>query len=344
MRSGVSEAALPGRLRRAWEVELPGRLSSVTAADGRVFVGSVETHRVYALDAVSGEELWRYTAGGRIDSPPTIYKGLVVKDGELIVSAGRSSYLDGGIYVYRLAVGTGRVLSKTVIYSPEDGKQPANAGKEMRGALCDILSCDGRDVYMRQVKLDLETGSETGLGVHLFSPIGFLDDSWWHRAYWVLHDRFYSHWSGWWKVGNVVPSGRILCYDERSVFGYGRDRYAKGNTGQWRGGEKYRLFAVDRGPGGGARWASGRGGQGVGNAKRRAPGPASAVDYRWSWRTRMRHLRPGPARKVRCCGAYRRVTAESFLNTGWIRRLSSTGWPRRTTAFISPLRAAGLSA
>jgi len=331
MRSGVSEAALPGRLRRAWEVELPGRLSSVTAADGRVFVGSVETHRVYALDAVSGEELWRYTAGGRIDSPPTIYKGLVVfgsadgwvycvaacdgrlvwrflaapcdrrlvafgqlesvwpvpgsvlvKDGELIVSAGRSSYLDGGIYVYRLAVGTGRVLSKTVIYSPEDGKQPANAGKEMRGALCDILSCDGRDVYMRQVKLDLETGSETGLGVHLFSPIGFLDDSWWHRAYWVLHDRFYSHWSGWWKVGNVVPSGRILCYDERSVFGYGRDRYAKGNTGQWRGGEKYRLFAVDRGPGGGARWASGRGGQGVGNAKRRAPGPASAVDYRWS--------------------------------------------------------------
>ena len=36
--------------------------------------------------------------------------------------------------------------------------------------------------------LDLETGEETGTGLHLFSPIGLLDDTWWHRGYWVFHD------------------------------------------------------------------------------------------------------------------------------------------------------------
>ena len=34
--------------------------------------------RVYALDAGDGKTLWSYTAGGPIDSPPTIYEGLVL--------------------------------------------------------------------------------------------------------------------------------------------------------------------------------------------------------------------------------------------------------------------------
>ncbi|MFH1266885.1 MAG: hypothetical protein ABIK89_14240 [Planctomycetota bacterium] len=118
--------------------------------------------------------------------------------------------------------------------------------KDVRGALSDILVADGDDVYMRHVKLDFQTGSQTQTGPHLFCPVGLLDDTWWHRGYWVVHDEFIAHWSGWWKVGNVVPSGRILSYDDRSVFGYGRDKYPPGNTGQWRGGEKYRLFACDR--------------------------------------------------------------------------------------------------
>ena len=103
---------------------------------------------------------------------------------------------------------------------------------------------------MRHVKLDFQTGKQTNKGVHLFSPIGLLDDTWWHRGYWVLSDEFISHWSGWWKAGNRVPSGRILAYDEKAVFGYGRDKYVGRNIGQWRGGERYQLFACDRRGGG----------------------------------------------------------------------------------------------
>jgi len=293
----MTKAQIPSQLKRQWQVDIGGRLSSVTAAGGTVFVASVDTHTVHALDGRDGSRLWSYTVGGRVDSPPTVYKGMVlfgsadgwvyvlrasdgklvwrfraapearrtfvngqlesvwpvhgsvlVKDDVLIVTAGRSSYLDGGIDLYRLEPETGRQISETVIYSPdpEMGKQPREGGKEMRGLLSDILSTDGEDIYMRHMKLDFETASQTQTGVHLFTPIGFLDDTWWHRAYWVVNDEFLSHWSAWWKVGNVVPSGRILSYNETSVFGYGRDQYPKGNTGQWRGGEKYQLFAFDR--------------------------------------------------------------------------------------------------
>ncbi|KPJ74412.1 MAG: hypothetical protein AMS14_05530, partial [Planctomycetes bacterium DG_20] len=270
------------------------------AAAGAVFVASVDAHTVHALEAGSGKPLWRFTAGGRVDSPPTLYRGMALvgsadgwvyalraSDGALawrfraapddrrtvvngqlesvwpvhgsvlvhqdkvVVAAGRSSYLDGGIRLYRLDPKTGRMLSETVMYSPdpETGKQPTPVERQdVQGALSDILLADGGDVYMRHVKLDFEGGSQTNKGVHLFSPIGLLDDTWWHRAYWVVSDHFLAHWSGWWKIGNVVPAGRILSYDEASVFGYGRNKYVGGNTGQWRGGETYRLFACDRAP------------------------------------------------------------------------------------------------
>jgi len=297
-RSGMTPANVPATLKTAWRADIGGRLSGVTANGGRVFVASIDRHTVYALDEWSGEIQWSFTAGGRVDSPPTIYRGaalfgsadgwvyaLRADDGTLdwrfraapeesltfvngqlesvwpvhgsvlidrdllVVAAGRSSYLDGGIRLYRLDPATGRVMDETTMYTPDPETQQQPAGgdrKDVRGALSDILVADGGDVYMRHVKLDPIAGDETGTGMHLFSPVGLLDDTWWHRGYWVLNDHFVSHWSGWWKVGNQVPSGRILSYDAKRVFGYGRDKYPSGNTGQWRGGEKYRLFAQDR--------------------------------------------------------------------------------------------------
>jgi hypothetical protein len=295
-------------------------------------VASIDTHTIYALDDDTGNTLWDYTVGGRVDSPPTIYKNMallgsadgwvyaltardgkliwrfraapedrrvfvngqlesvwpvhgsvLVKDGVVVVAAGRSSYLDGGIRLYRLDPQTGRQIAATVIYSPDrqTGKQPPEGGKEMRGVLSDILSADEEDVYMRHVKVDFETGSETGTGVHLFTPVGLLDDTWWHRAYWLINDQFLSHWSAWWRVGNEVPSGRILSYDGSSVFGYGRDQYAGGNTGQWRGGEKYQLFAFDRDSGDQqARQAEKQSPA----KKRRQGGKTPTLKYRWTCR------------------------------------------------------------
>jgi len=77
-RSGSSTAAVSLKLKPLWSAKVGGPLSGVTAADGKLFVAAVDAHAVHALDAVSGKALWRFTAGGRVDSPPTLYRGLVL--------------------------------------------------------------------------------------------------------------------------------------------------------------------------------------------------------------------------------------------------------------------------
>ncbi len=334
-RQGVTTGKVSTPLKSQWRVKIGGKLSAVVSAGDYVYVAAVDQHKVHALDLNTGKTQWTFTAGGRIDSPPTIHDGVayfgsadgwvyavravdgklvwrlraapedrlvmnegqlesawpvhgsvLVHKGELKIAAGRSSYLDGGIRLYRVNPKTGKVLSQKTIYSPDkEGKQPKGGGRDVRGALVDILSVNDGDVYMRHVKLDFATGIETGSGTHLYSPLGFLDDTWWHRAYWVFGDRFTSHWSGWWRIGNQVPSGRILSYDTESVYGFGRDKYNGGNTGQWRGGEKYQLFAVDRKtisnkPDAPQKGKKGKGKKG--KKKRRNQAPKQQFKYRWT--------------------------------------------------------------
>ncbi len=78
MRSGSTPAEVPSGLKLLWEADIGGRLSAITVADGKVFVAQVDAHTVCALNAAGGKVLWKLTAGGRVDSPPTFYRGLVL--------------------------------------------------------------------------------------------------------------------------------------------------------------------------------------------------------------------------------------------------------------------------
>ncbi len=77
-RSGATEAEVGTKLRRLWTADVGGRLSAVTVAGGRVYVSDVDGHRVVALDAQTGRPLWEFSTGGRVDSPPTVWQGLVL--------------------------------------------------------------------------------------------------------------------------------------------------------------------------------------------------------------------------------------------------------------------------
>ena len=69
----------PENLRQiAWSTSFDKELSGMTAGNGRLFVCTPETHQVHTLDMNSGEVLWSYTAGGRVDSPPTLYNNMVI--------------------------------------------------------------------------------------------------------------------------------------------------------------------------------------------------------------------------------------------------------------------------
>jgi len=294
-RSGCTKVGVPAALRRRWQVDLGGSLSSPTVAEGKVFVASVDQHRVAAMDADSGRSLWRFTAGARVDSPPTLYQGRAIfgcrdgcvysvriSDGGLAwrlqaarqlrhiavdgqiesaspvhgsvlvrravayVTAGRSSYTDGGIDLFRLEPGSGKTLSKTTIYSPDPqmGRQPKQfAPSRMPGARSDILSSDGRCVYLRDMVFDMHGDRQTEGSPHLLTLTDFLDDSWAHRSYWIFGKQcsVATGCSG--RDRNLIY-GRLLVYDESTIFGYGRKTVHWSNQLQ---DGPYRLFAVKRG-------------------------------------------------------------------------------------------------
>ena len=294
-RSGCSRSPVPATLRRRWQADVGGRLSSCTVAGGKVFVASVDEHRVCAMDADSGRPAWQFTAGGRVDSPPTLYQGraifgcrdgyvyslrasdgalawrlrparaerrvtvrgqlesvspvhgsVLVSGGAAYFTAGRSSYLDGGIDLYRIQPATGQVLSKTPIYSPDPktGRQPKQFGPcHMPGALADVLTGDDEYVYLRDMVFDRRgAGRPKGKG-HLLTLTGFLDGSWPHRSYWIFGTRC-SISTGCSGRDRDLISGRLLAFDDSTIYGYGRTSLHWSNRLQ---DGAYRLFARKRG-------------------------------------------------------------------------------------------------
>lgn len=77
-RSGCTETTVPAAVGSAWKKDFDTKLSQPVVADGKLFLSAVDEHTVYALNASSGEELWHFVAGGRVDSPPTLHQGLAI--------------------------------------------------------------------------------------------------------------------------------------------------------------------------------------------------------------------------------------------------------------------------
>ncbi|KPK41736.1 MAG: hypothetical protein AMK72_14950, partial [Planctomycetes bacterium SM23_25] len=110
-RSGVARCAVPAKLKEAWAADVGGTLTQPVVADGRLLVASVDTHTVHALDADTGKRLWTFTAGGRVDSSPTVHRGLAL-----------FGCADGWVYCLRLSDGE---LAWRFRAAPEDLKTVA---------------------------------------------------------------------------------------------------------------------------------------------------------------------------------------------------------------------------
>jgi hypothetical protein len=75
-----------------------------------------------------------------------------------------------------------------------------------------------------------------------------LDDSWWHRTYWLYGATFTSGWPGWFQAGNKVPAGRILAIDGEVVYGFGRSQFrnrSRNAGANWAEQEPYHVFASE---------------------------------------------------------------------------------------------------
>ena len=245
--------------KSAWTFTASGRIDSPpTIASGLVVFGCRDGY-VYCLLAANGQLVWRFRAApedrrivayGQLESIWPVNGSALVQDGTVFVAAGRSTFLDGGIRLCRIDLKSGELLAESTIYTPDPKTHRVARelveGFEMAGAQSDVLSSEGQTLFMRQLSFDRNL-KPAPPKPHLYSPTGLLDDSWWHRTYWLYGKENTSGWSTWFQAGNVVPAGRVLAFDDKMVFGFGRQQYRNCNRGggaNWAVQEKYCMFAA----------------------------------------------------------------------------------------------------
>jgi outer membrane protein assembly factor BamB len=254
-RSGAAKTTVNANLAPVWETKLNGRLTAPVVADDMLITAAPDDHAVHALSADSGERMWSFTAGGTVDSPPTIYQGMVIfgcadgsiyclrasdgammwryraapidrrivaygnvesvwplhgsvliQDGNVYAAAGRSTHMDG-LFFCALDASTGQVLLEK---------------KTTQAAFPDVLSSNGTDIFMRQLRLNKQGVAQPPNVPHLFSAAGFLDDTWWHRTYWQFGTGMPGGYARWFSAGELRPAGRLMVMERERIYGFGR--------------------------------------------------------------------------------------------------------------------------
>jgi outer membrane protein assembly factor BamB len=74
----AKEANISGPILHDWKDNpiIKGPLSAPTIAGGTAYVTRPNAHELIAIDTASGDIRWRFTANGRLDTPPAIHRGL----------------------------------------------------------------------------------------------------------------------------------------------------------------------------------------------------------------------------------------------------------------------------
>lgn len=163
-RSGSTSTTVTEQLGARWRTQLGGRLSAPVIAEGKLFVASIDTHDVHALDATSGKPVWAFKAGGRVDSPPTIWRGRV-----LFGSADGHVYClraDNGAIVWQFQAAPQDL--RMTAYEQLESVWPVHGSVLVRDAV--VYCIAGRAMWLdgglRMLRLDAESGrllSETVL-------------------------------------------------------------------------------------------------------------------------------------------------------------------------------------
>jgi len=234
-----------GTGKERWRFAAASRVNTPpTLHDGLALFGSADGN-VYALCAADGALCWRFRAApgarqlmalGQLESAWPVHGSVLVREGVAYVTAGRSSFLDGGIVLYALDPATGGVLRQYTIYTPDPQTGEVDYGTKLRydmpidkpGALSDVLVSSGESIYLRHLRFDpgdfsrdfavdvtdeqrrhfLQTKVQCGKvyrpGPHLATSATLLDESWFNQTFWTYDSRFHC---------------RMLVFDDTRVFG-----------------------------------------------------------------------------------------------------------------------------
>jgi outer membrane protein assembly factor BamB len=274
--------------KQKWSFTAGGRVDSPpTIYNGLVLFGSADGS-VYCLSAADGREAWRFRVAPRdrrtialdqIESVWPVHGSILVEGGVAYAAAGRSSYLDGGIYLVALDPATGKRTRESIVSTkhPKVRNRDQTAAEtkiarknfsqnatdhktfidpdrsdafSMGGSTTDVLVSDGTSIYMHTIRFDRNCVRQATHGRHIFSTTALLDGAENHRSHIALGTGDFSRtpvaysWianraNGAYGARLSVPYGLMLSYDPTCVWGVKRPG---------RNGGSYQLFAQTNTP------------------------------------------------------------------------------------------------
>ena len=226
--------------REQWRYTAGGRLDTPPTVCGPRAVFGCTDGWVYCLRVADGALIWRFRAAprerlvgafGGLESAWPVHGSVLVAEGVVYCTAGRSSFLDGGIYAYALKIETGEVVAHEKVSSADDMK--VDWGRDQTvdtGVLSDLLVAHEGGIYLRQRPL-FGKGEKARIARHLRATGGLLDNSWFHRTRWFL---------------GGVPFAEYLVFNDKRVCGMRARQKIGGYGGHFAPGTKgFELFAAD---------------------------------------------------------------------------------------------------
>jgi len=201
-----------------WRFTTGGRIDSPPSYYQGALVFGCADGWVYCVRAIDGELVWRFRAApaarligafGRLESAWPVHGSVLIQDGIAYAAAGRSSQLDGGIYLYGIDVFKSIVRCGKILKGSDYNVNNISQNFQLpMGALPDILQSDGKFIYMRnrvfnkQLEQQKPAGQQTAGRLHSFASL--LDDSFFKRAPWLY--------------GGQKSYGRGAVHDEECVY------------------------------------------------------------------------------------------------------------------------------
>ncbi|MFZ5831551.1 MAG: PQQ-binding-like beta-propeller repeat protein [Planctomycetota bacterium] len=200
-----------GKGTKLWEFAAGARVDSPpTYHQGALYFGARDGW-VYCLRASDGRLAWRFRgappqrwigAFDQLESAWPVHGSVLVQDGLVYFAAGRSSHLDGGIFLWALDAATGAVRHKAHLEGPsfnvnnlEENMHPPT------GALNDILAADGDRIFLRSKPFDGQLRPQKGKP-DLSVPGGMLEDVYFKRTPWTFGGEY----------------ARLLVHDKDQVY------------------------------------------------------------------------------------------------------------------------------
>lgn len=245
--------------KRLWTFIADGRVDSPpTIYQGLCIFGCTDGF-VYCLLAADGQLVWRFRAApeerqicvmGQVESAWPVHGSVLVREDKVYCTAGRSSHLDGGIYLFALDPRSGEVLYETLLRSEEpDVTKYGGRPFDMEGSRSDILVAGKEDIYLYQNRFNSSLTPQpmpriTKLGdrlgePHLMTNDGFLDKTWFNRTYWSHSER----WPGYYFTYRGPKSGQILVFDDTTTYALKVYTERHGHSPEFKPGTGYHLIA-----------------------------------------------------------------------------------------------------